>query len=157
MLESINKIPLTKSSIKELANLEVNHILENGANPLEIMELSNALIEFAETIKRDKRFIEYVRDEVSKFGKEYTTKNNTKIELAEVGTKYNFSLCNDFELPKLVQLLDEAKKKVDERQSFLKTIPTNGVDIMNEETGELIKIYPPTKESTSSIKVTLAK
>ncbi len=157
MLEQINKIPLTKSSIKELANLEVTHILENGKNPLEIIELSNALIEFAESIKKDTRFISYVRDEVSKFGKEHTTKNNTKIELAEVGTKYDYSDCNDFILPELNNKLEKAKKEVSEREAFLKSIPPKGIDLMNEETGELIKVYPPAKYSTSSVKVTLSK
>jgi len=42
------------------------------------------------------------------------------------------------------------------RETFLKAVPIHGLDIINED-GEVLKIYPPNKSSTSSVKCTIQK
>lgn len=107
-------------------------------------------------IPEDKEFVDMVRDEVAKFGKTATTNRGVKIELAETGTSYDFSECND---PELVELEAEAAsvaEKVKQRREFLKIVPPTGMDIITKD-GEAVTVYPPAKSSKSSYKVTLPK
>ena len=71
----------------------------------------------------------------------------------EVGTKYDWSQCNDHELIELESLAKSAAERLKERQDFLKSIPSAGLPMVNQETGEAYTIYPPSKTSTSSISV----
>jgi hypothetical protein len=40
-------------------------------------------------------------------------------------------------------------------EDFLKKVPHTGLDIINEFTGEVNKVYPPAKSSTTSVAVSL--
>ncbi len=146
---------LKKSQISGLAQIAVEAVLETG-NVLDVAESLSAMEDFIKSIKADKRFTDYVRDEAAKFGKLFTSQSGAKIELAEVGSKYDFSLCNDPELQESENHLIFYEKEVKDRKEFLKTIPSAGLDIITKD-GEPIKIYPPSKTSTSSYKVTLSK
>jgi hypothetical protein len=46
----------------------------------------------------------------------------------------------------------KAKKDMEE---FLKKVPHQGLDIINGVTGEVTKVYPPAKSSTTSVAVSL--
>jgi hypothetical protein len=52
--------------------------------------------------------------------------------------------------------LIQIDKSMKWRKDFLKTVPVSGLDIITED-GEAVRIYPPSKKSTSSYKVELAK
>ncbi len=80
---------------------------------------------------------------------------NAKIEQKEVGTKYDWSKCED---PVLTGLLDKQvviDAEVKKRQEFLKTVSPKGMVVTDEDTGETFKVYPPSKSSTTSIAVSL--
>ena len=93
--------------------------------------------------------------------KDYTTSKGTKFSLAETGTKYDYSTCND----PLYNHLSAKKKALDEeikaRETFLKSIKDFLIiSIPDPETGELLEnitVTPPNKTSNSSYKVTLLK
>lgn len=138
-----------------------------------IKETGEGLFEYLETLKffeklkevisgkegqeGDKEIKEMVRTEIAKYGKEFKTLREAKFELAETGTKYNFSKCNDIKLSELEEQLEIAKANLKERQEFLKNIPSSGFDYVDMETGAITKLYPPSKSSTSSYKITLPK
>jgi hypothetical protein len=112
-------------------------------------------------IEEDKEFIDYLRDEIKKQGNggdkaEFTTERGVKFTLAEVGTSYNFSQCNDQELCDLENIADSAAASVKARKEFLKTVPLSGLEILTKD-GELVTVYPPAKSSRSSFKVSLPK
>lgn len=71
----------------------------------------------------------------------------------EVGTKYDWSKCNDPELEELQYYADQLNEQVKARQVFLKTVPVEGIEIMIDKTGEVVRIYPPAKSSTSTVSV----
>lgn len=145
---------LKKSEISNLANVAVESLLESG-NVLEVAESLSAMEEFIKSVKGDKRFTEYVREETTKFGKQFSSASGAKIELAEVGTKYDFNVCADPELQRWEQQLTSAEDMVKKRKDFLKTIPVEGIEIITDD--EVVRVYPPAKSSTSSYKITLAK
>lgn len=145
---------LCKSAIKSMAENAINSVLETG-NILQVAEALSAMIEFVETVKKDDRFKNYVREEAGKTPKGFISNSGAKIELAETGTAYDFSKCDD---PTLVNLEEKLKKITDEvkaRKDFLKTVPLSGMEVLIDD--ELVKVYPPSKTSTSSYKITLAK
>lgn len=81
--------------------------------------------------------------------------HNAKFTKTEVGTKYDYSKCNDPIHADLAAQLETLKEKVKEREEFLKNLPEEGLDQVNQETGEAYKMYRPSKSSTSSITVSL--
>lgn len=146
---------LTKSQIKIIAETTINSILETG-NVIEVADTFSKVELFIKEIKSSPEYIDFLRDEISKHGKMVTTSSGTRLELAEVGTKYDYSMCGDPILKELMDKLAEIETAVKERQTMLKTIPASGMEILSND-GELCKVYPPSKSSTSSVKATIAK
>lgn len=147
---------LTKTQVKIAAEQSITDLLETG-NILQAAEAISAMEAFIKEVKSDKRYTEYVREEVEKHGKAFSSPSGTKIELAETGTKYDFSKTNDFILPELQKQAEELESKIKERETFLRGLPVEGVEVLAENSGEVVRIFPPSKTSTSSYKVTLAK
>jgi hypothetical protein len=145
---------LTKSEIKKQAEIAVNSILETG-EIIPAVDLVSKLELFIKEIKADPRYIDYARDEVAKHGKAVVTASGTKIELAEVGTKYDYSQCGDPEIDELNEKINQLKVLLEARQDFLKKLPPSGIELRRGD--ELIWIMPPSKSSTSSIKTTISK
>jgi hypothetical protein len=143
---------LTKTDIKTMANAAVESVKEQG-NPLQVAEALKAMEEFISEVRGSQDFIDYVREETIKYGKTYTSKSGCKIEVCEVGSSYDFRNCNDPELSVLEIALMTAKERVDKRKEFLKTIPLEGMDILVD--GSVERVYPPSKSSKSSFKVSL--
>lgn len=147
---------LTKTQIKLIASQSVTDLLERG-NPIQVAEAISKMELFIKEIKSDQRYIDYVREELTKFGKNFQTSSGTKIECAEVGTKYDYNNCGDTKWQMFKQQVDSATASLKEREEFLKTIPYGGLQVLDDVTGELVHINPPIKTSTSSYKVTIGK
>ncbi|CAB4126229.1 hypothetical protein UFOVP153_19 [uncultured Caudovirales phage] len=144
----------TKKEIELESFFYVSNILETGR----ILDAAKSIAQMEELLKQikgNKDLKNAIRDEVAKYGKEYKS-DTVKIELAEVGTKYDFSQCGDSELKDLYETLEQIKAKVEEREKFLKNLPLSGLDVITDD-GEVVHVYPPSKSSTSSYKVTIAK
>jgi len=111
-------------------------------------------------IEPDNEFLDYLREEIKRQGNggdkaEYKTERGVKFTLAEVGTVYDFSKCNDPKYLDLLLAVEGAKTELKLYQDFLKTVPTKGLEVRRGD--ELITIYPPSKSSKSSFKVSLPK
>ena len=146
---------LTKTQIKIMSE----HIIEELQNNGNIIQSADAIAKMELLIKEirgSKEWVAYLREEVSKYGKDFTTSSGTKIELAEVGTKYDFNNCNDEILSGLLKAEEDISESVKKRKEFLKMLPVEGCDIITSE-GEVVKIFPPSKTSTSSVKLSIQK
>lgn len=146
---------VTKTQIKIIAQETICNLMETG-NVIDMADAFAKVELLIKEIKSTPAYIDYLREEVSKYGKSYTTPSGTKMELAEVGTKYDYQTCGDAELVKLNDQLIVIENAIKERQTFLKTLPVSGIEIILDG-GEVAKIYPPIKLSTSSVKCTIAK
>ena len=147
---------LTKSQIKNISNQFIEAISENG-RIIETAELIAKMEAFIKEIRSSKDFIDMVRDEVTKEGsKAKVTVTGVKIELAETGVKYDFSQCNDYDLNCLLEESERLEVQIKERKEFLKLLPKAGVDVVTNF-GEVLRIYPPSKSSTSNFKTTISK
>lgn len=145
---------LSKGAIASMAKNAVESVLESG-NVLQVAEAISAMSEFVEAVKKDPRFRDYVREEAGKHPKGFIANSGAKIECAEVGSRYDYSQCNDPLFEKYLQESDDANNQLKVHQDFLKTIPADGIEVVRDD--EVVRIFPPSKASTSSFKVTLAK
>lgn len=136
-----------------MADNSVMEIIDNG-RILEAVELVSVMEQFIKEVKANTEYIDSVRTEVEKYGKIKETES-MKIELAEVGVKYNFDVCGDPIIKDLQWQLDILEAEVKERKEFLKTVPSGGMSLVMED--EIVTIYPPAKSSTSSYKTTIKK
>lgn len=145
---------LTKTQIKIIAQSSINELMSNG-RILEAAEALTVMENFIKEVRSSKEFTEYVREEVGKNGKDITNPSGAKIELAETGTKYDYSGCNDTALIEVESNLVEIESLISDRKAWLKTIPAEGMEVVIGD--EIVRVYPPTKTSTSSYKITLSK
>lgn len=146
---------VTKQDIKDIARISVQEMMDSG----QIIQGAEMLVKMESLIKEIRSnadFIEFVREEISKHGKAVTTPNGTKLELAEVGTKYDYSNTGDPIVEHLTKQIDELTEALKVRQNFLKNVPISGMDYVDED-GVIYRIYPPAKYSTSSFKSTISK
>ena len=147
---------LSKTQIKVIAEQTAQDIIDNGKDVIQIADTIAKLELFIKELKASPEYMDYLIGEVSKFGKGTTTSTGTKLELAEVGTKYDFSQCNDPELKRMEDEFAVWEQNIKDRKEFLKALTPKGVNIL-DETGEIITLYPPSKSSKSSVKCTIVK
>lgn len=149
-LEKIKQIA-DKKEIHAMAISDAENMLESGReNPLLLRIQIKRMIEFLTVY--DKQLDEAVRDEAEKFDERSFEFNGAKVELAEVGVRYDYS--NDPEWNKLKELIEPINKDIKEREEFLKKL-TKPFDTIDSDTGEVIRIQPAAKSSKSSVKITI--
>lgn len=80
--------------------------------------------------------------------------DGNKITKTEHGTKYDYSYCGDpvYEFRK--QSFDSAKESMNEREAFLKALKSP-ITMVDELSGEIVTIKPPTNKSTSGLNVSI--
>lgn len=128
--------------------------LESGnADPLETHLQVKCMEETIKQITSNDTYKNYVLEAAQKEGKSFAF-HNAKFEVKETGVKYDYSKCADPEYAELAAKMETLKEQVKAREAFLKTVPVSGMDIITTD-GEAVKVYPPSKTSTTSVAVTL--
>src|SRR5215210_5585079 len=142
---------LRKSQIAGMAGNSVGHLLEEG-NVFEVAEALAAMEEFAKCVRKDDRYIQYLRDELAKHNGRFITCAGARLEICEAGVSYDYASNNEWkELDGEIRNLTERKKALEEK--LRKIAP--GKIIVDEETGEVTEGI--NKRSTSTYRITLAK
>ena len=142
---------LTKRQVAELAEQSVQNVLEE-ANIFQVAEALAAMDEFVKTIRKDERYIQFLRDELSHHHGKLVTNSGAKIELCEAAVSYDYSNNAEWRiLDEQIQILTDRRKYVEEK---LRKI-AQGKVVVDTETGEVLE--GPMKTSKSTYKITLAK
>ena len=141
----------SKDGIKRYVTQVVHEIKEGVMNPLlahvYIKSMEKSLEAISAQIKED------VMNEACKYEKSFDF-HGARIEQAELGTKYDFTNCNDVVWNDLNKQIIELSEKRKEREAMLKTVK-DSMTMVDEITGETWKIHPAIKTSISGIKVTI--
>jgi len=142
---------LRKQDIARMAESAVEHTLEEG-NVFRAAEALAAMEEFAKNVRKDERYIHFLRDELMKHQGRFQSASGSKIEACEAGVSYDYSTSAEWRaLDEEIKLLTERKKILEEK---LRTI-AEGKMIVDEETGEITEA--PLKRSVSTYRITLAR
>ena len=142
---------LTKKQIAGLAGQSVENVLEDG-NVFQVAEALAAMEEFTKAVRKDDRYIEFLREELIKHNGRLATTSGAKIEICEAGVTYDYSHSAEWrEMEEQLRFLLEKKKAIEEK--LRKVAP--GRMIVDPETGEVIE--GAFKTSKSTYRITLAK
>jgi len=95
----------------------------------------------------------YMREADLYPGSSFDYLGNT-VQKCDVRTEYDFSACEDPEWNRLENTIKSLKALQKQRESFLRG-SGEPFAILNEETGEVNKVYPPIKKTTPGLKVTI--
>lgn len=143
-----------KEQRKEFAAAVVARMSFGTINPLNVHVQVKCMEDVIKKILEDPQYKAMVVAEAEKYGKKPFEFHNAEVAVKEAGIKYDYTSCNDLVYADLLQAYQHTETLLKEREKFLKTVPTTGMDIITEE-GEVLKIYPPVKTSTTTTVVTL--
>jgi len=139
----------TKSDIKIATDILINQIDSGEINPIDVALQLKVLEEFVKDARE--KLNNYTIEELRKYPTGRTSIFETRIEIAETGIKYDYS--QDLVWQKLKQDNEMTSIALKFREDILKKIPAGSQLV--DENGEAS--IGPSKTSTTSYKITLAK
>lgn len=147
-LSLTKKEEITKADIN-LAVHDIKEKLENGEiDPLLLLQHFKAVDKIQEQIKE--QLTKAAVDMADKYPEKILLLYGAEFKKAEFGTVYDFKNCKDPIWNELKENFDMAGEVLKKRQEFLKAI--NGSEtIVDQNSGEIVTIYPPSKKSTASV------
>ena len=151
-ISNLSLFETTKQERQNFAIQVTNNLLEGMADPLKVHLQVKCMEDIIKQLTSNTVYKDAVLTEAQKYGKTFD-QHNAKFEIKEMGVKYDYSNCND----PIYQALEDEAAKIDalikDRQKMLKAMPESGQEILIDD--ELVKVYPPTKSSTTTVTVNL--
>lgn len=151
----------TKAQRKTFAEEIINKMEAGTVNPLlihcQVKAMENLIKQFTDEKEGKELTVAYkslVLAEAEKNGKKFEFHNGS-FQIKEAGQKYDWSKCGDAELLQQMDVYEAMGKAIKERQDFLKTVKASGLDVVNQETGEVSRLYPPAVSSTTTVSVSI--
>lgn len=142
---------LGKKQIADLAKQSVSDLLEQG-NVFQVAEALAAMEEFVKNVRKDERFVGFLREELNKHRGRLTTNSGARVETCEAGVVYDYSGNGEWrELDRQIRILTEQRRAVEER---LRTLAAGRMAV-DPETGEVLE--GPAKTSKSTYRITLKR
>lgn len=149
----IRLLPTKSSEIAVFAHRLITSVRDGYTNPLELHVALKALELLSKEVREE--IEESTLREASKYSEKKFQAYGAIVERTDVGTIYNYEMSGDAQWESLdaqIKTLTERKK---EREAFLRTLK-EPLTTLNEETGEVEQIKPPTKRSKEGIRVYIA-
>jgi hypothetical protein len=147
------KLPETKGQITSYKNL-IKQSVENGeVDSLVFFKQVVALEQLVKELKQDDIIKDVILEEAERFNQKSFTYSNAKFSIREVGSRYNYQICDDSQWNELNDEMQKLKEKISARENFLKSITPE----MEVYGADGVKISPPVKTSSTQVVVTLNK
>lgn len=147
------KLPETKGQITSYKNL-IKQSVENGeVDSLVFFKQVVALEQLVKELKQDDIIKDVILEEAERFNQKSFTYSNAKFSIREVGSRYNYQICDDIQWNELNDEMQKLKEKISARENFLKAITPE----MEVYGADGVKISPPVKTSSTQVVVTLNK
>lgn len=142
----------TGSQITFFSEAIVNEVKNGSESPLRV------LIQLRAMERASKQILDGIKENILTEAAKYPGNSfelwGNKIEKSELGVKYDFSKCGDTVWERLQTDFETAEQRLKDRQEFLKKLK-EPITLVDELTGEVVKVNPPDKTSTSGLKVTI--
>ncbi len=143
------KKPINKNNISEDSAEVIAFVVDGNLDPLKALGNITYLKKCLDTIS--KGILEEVLSVVELHGKTANVFGIT-IEQFEAGVKYDYSNTKIWQ-----EVKDEEKKVVERRKDIegrLKALKKKSIEV-DTDTGETLECYPPSRVSTTTVKVTI--
>lgn len=153
-LQPANIVALFDTNKEERQAFAGNIIEAVKAGNVNALDLHLQVKKMEDVIKQITGSPEYtglLLEEAGKHGSKEFDYQQAKVSIREVGTKYDYSVCEDVEYQKLEAQKAELDVKIKARQKFLQGVPDGGV--ADPQHGNMV--YRASKSSTTSVVVTL--
>ena len=144
----------TKEERTQVVREIFNELLEGRINPMELHIRMKSIEEVVKQLTSMPAYKAIVLDDAEKHGKSFQY-HNAKVEVKEMGHKYDYSVCGSGELDTMYRQQELIAAKIKELETYHKGLPSSGIQVLNPTTGEVETHYPPAKTSTTSVAVTL--
>jgi hypothetical protein len=142
----------TQVQVDVMSDQLIASVKQGEVNPLEVLTMFRAIEKVSDRVLKEIK--ENLLNEASKYSGNSFEYLGNKVEKAELGTKYDFSKCNDPAWENFDSAANAALTFKKEREIFLKGIKDKET-IIDPNTGEVVTILPPVKTSTAGLKVTI--
>lgn len=153
MIDLIKDYSETKQGCLDILNKTKEDIKDGFIDPLDIAREIAFLTLLCKEFNSDVEIQDSILDEASKYGgKEFEAKN-IKIQVREVGVKYDYKNCGHSGWLKYNNEKEECSKKIKDIESILKHVKESSQNLVDSETGEMIS--PPSKKSTTKAVISL--
>lgn len=150
--EYLTLAPNTQTSIDLFSDGVIQDVQAGNINPLTVLIQIRAMEKAFERILKETK--DNIMREADKYpGNEFEYAGN-KVTKSEHGVRYDFSNCGDPVHQRLLQIVKDAKDQLSNREFFLKSLD-RPFSLLDEGTGEVATISPPTKKSTSGLNVSI--
>ncbi len=137
------------ASVSDLADRAILAVVDGAVDPLTAWINTRKMKMAIERFEKDDRIRDITQRGLSKYGKRQQF-GDCILEEAEMGVRYDFSVCNDSELSELYRMRDDLSEVIKAREDLLKSLPASGM--ADPQTGEIV--YPPARSSKTVIKTT---
>lgn len=152
----------SKSQNESMALRLITEIEEGRVDALKVHiylksidNLLNQLFDKKTNADLSARYNKLVQSEADKYPEKTFSLHGATVQKKGGRAYYDYSGCNDPELAKYEREINALQELMLERQEFLKTVPKAGIDILKDD--EVITIYPPVKNQSDTISITLPK
>jgi hypothetical protein len=144
----------TKEERSQLVREIFDEVLNGRINPLELHLRLKSAEEVIKQLTGMEPYKAILLDECLKHGKSFNYQT-AKIDIREVGVKYDYSGCGNSELAALYDQQKAIEAKIKSIETYHKGLPAIGLSMVDTESGNVETHYPPAKTSTTSVAVTL--
>lgn len=142
----------TSTQIDVFSDGVIESVKTGELNPLTVLIQLRAMEKATERILKEIK--ENLLTEAAKYPEKEFEYMGNKITKAEHGTKYDYSKCGDPKWYNLKAKEELLKSSITEREAFLKALRAP-FSLLDEGTGEVHLILPPTKKSVSGLNVSI--
>ncbi len=142
----------SRAGIDTFSNQVIQAVQNGEVNPLKVRVWLKTMEDIIERVKKETA--DHQLRESEKYPEKAFEYSGAKIEKSELGTKYNYSGSNDPIYNHRKQIADAANEQLKEREEFLKALKEPLI-LVDDESGEVARIVPPLKTSTTGLKVSI--
>lgn len=151
-IAALDLFATSRTGIDVASDQIIDAVKSGEVNPLKVRVWIKTLEEILERVKKETAGNQMV--EAAKYPEKSFQFAGATLTKTEHGTKYNFEVCRDTVWERLDVETKTAAAKQKLREDFLKTLK-EPLTIIDDLTGEVVTISPPSKTSTSGLNVSI--
>lgn len=152
-LAELKKSEIANSNKEQMTNMVSSYlegIAYDGGEPLSDLAVCRKFIYLLQEI--EKGLIPYAINELSKYDRKESNVNNVDLKVVEVGSKSDYS--SSIAWVKQKAVVEREAEKLKHIEGFAKGLKEKA-QLLDEETGELVEYFPPTRTSSTTVRATL--